>query len=368
MSIPTGRHNERHEVDPHRRRRAAPAAHHRQHPAHARRPARPVQLPGARPLAGPAHRAAADRRAVRHLPRAGPGPDLAGAADADRHARRLARRDADLLHADTARHLGAELVDLLPRGRLQPLHPRLRQRRPAPPLRDRLHRRLQRPPGDRPADRLPAHPLRRLQPPRTGGDPAPVPGRRARLGPGTARPAVPGGHRDRPPPALPGLGAPRRRPRREPLQLPGADLLPLPAAQPQLGGRTDRRHGRRRRPPGDLPAHRPARGPVGAPGRVHRAARHRALDAGRLRPRPGPGRRDPPQLHRVRRGRRPDRRRRVPARTAGPRGLAALPGVAGELRAAGLRAGPPQRRRPGAVERPARLPGPGHPPVSYTHL
>lgn len=302
-------------------------------------------------------------RAVRHLPRAGPGADLAGAADPGRHARGVARQHAARVHPAAARHLATGLGGLLPGGRLQPVHPRLRQRGPAPPVGDRLHGRRQRPAGDRPADRLPAHPVQRLQPPRGGGDAPEVPGRRARLGPGAAGPAVPGGHRDRTARALPRLGTARRRHRREPLQLPRTALLPLPAAEPQLGGGPDRRHGRRGHPPGDQPALGPARSPPRPARRLHRAARHRRLTARRLRPGPDAGEPDPPQLHGVRRGGRDDHRRRLPPRTRRRRRLAPLPRLARQLRGPGLRTRPPQRRRPRPVDRPARLPRPAHPPA-----
>src|SRR5204862_457808 len=64
---------------------------------------------------------------------------------------------------------------------------------------------------------------------------------------------------------------------------------------------------------------------------------------------------DRADLRRVRAGRRARGQGRVPGRTSGRGVLAALPGLAGQLRADRVRAGPQGRRGTGAVERPAGL-------------
>ncbi len=70
-----------------------------------------------------------------------------------------------------------------------------------------------------------------------------------------------------------------------------------------------------------------------------------------LQPRPAPGRRGPPHLRRVRRRGGPRRRGRLHHRADRRAVLAALPRLAGQLRADRVRPGPPGRRGTGAVER-----------------
>ena len=65
--------------------------------------------------------------------------------------------------------------------------------------RGRLHRRRHRPGAGGPPDRLPAHPLQRLQPPRDAGHPAGEPGRGPGLGARAAHPAPAGGPHRQPP-------------------------------------------------------------------------------------------------------------------------------------------------------------------------
>ncbi len=117
------------------------------------------------------------------LPGHRPRTDLARIADPDGHARDLARRGAHRIRPAAVLAVLTGLGRLPPRGGLQPVHARLRQRPAAAPVRAGLPRGGHRAGAHRPADRLPPHPVRRLQPPRARGDPAPVQGRRTGLGP-----------------------------------------------------------------------------------------------------------------------------------------------------------------------------------------
>lgn len=299
-----------------RGRRPAPAAGVRQHPAHPRRAPWAVLRDGDPLVALPAP-PAASRRPRRQLPRHRPRTDLARPAHTDRHARELARRRPGRIRTAAARHLLTDLDPVGPGGGFQPVHARLRQRRPPAPVRGGLHRRRHRTGRDRPADRLPAHPVRRLQPPRAGGDPAPVARGRTRLGTGDPRPAVAGRHRDRAARAVPLLGTARLRHRREPLHVPRPARVPLAAAPPQLDRRPRRRHGRGRHATRPHPEQRPARGPPDAARRIQRTARHRPLPAFPVRPRPRSRDPDPAHLPGVRRRRRDGGGGRLPAeRTA----------------------------------------------------
>ena len=232
------------------------------------------------------------------------------------------------------------------RPRCQPPHPRFRQRRPPAAVGARLRRRGHRTGRHRPADRLPAHPVRRLQPPGTGGHPAAVPGPGADLGTGAPGPAVARRHRDRAARAVPVLGAARRGHGGEPLHVPRAAGLPLTAPVPQLAGRTGRRDGRGGPAARAVSARRPIGGPARAARRLHRPARHRPCPgASPSTPTPRRTARSGSPSSSSRRRWRCWRRRASAARTRHRGGVAALQGLAGQLRGDRLRVVPPLRRR-----------------------
>ncbi|CAK7283032.1 putative GH13_26 / GH13 / GH13_20 [Streptomyces misionensis JCM 4497] len=294
--------------------------------------------------------------AARRLRGHRPGPDLAGPPDAGGDAHQLAGRRLLRVRSAAGRGVRAALGRRVPGGRFQPVHTRLRQRRPAEAVAAGLRRRGHRARPDRAPDRLPAHPLRGLQPPRSGGHPAPGPGGGALLGPGDPGPAVAGRHRDGAAGAVPGVGAAGLGHGREPLDLSRAADLPLPAPAPQLAGGAGRRDGRGGAPARPGPEDGATGGPSGAAGRLQRPARHRTRGAHPLRRRPLSRGARPAHLRRVRRGRGDAGRGRFPRRTHPAGGLAPLPRLAGQLRGRRLRTVPPLRRGTGPVDGPPRLP------------
>ena len=112
--------------------------------------------------------------------------------------------------------------------------------------RRRLHRRRDRADRRRAPDRVPAHALRRVQPPRDRGHARRRPGRAGRRGGPSSWLGAGGQLTDRRAPGvLPPVGALGRRRLREPRELPGPDPVPFAGPAGELADRAARGHGRR---------------------------------------------------------------------------------------------------------------------------
>src|SRR6266498_3729236 len=195
-----------------------------------------------------------------------------------------------------------------------------------------VRRRGHRPGRHRPPDRLPAHHLRRLQPPRDPGQHAREPRRGTRLGRRAARPRTahrgPGLARA----VLQRLGVVGCRPHREPRELPVAAVLPLAVPAALVGGQPARGAGRRRPVPGARPEPGAVGGPALPPHGLPRVASPCRRLPGRLARRPAARRANRAHLRGVPGRARPAAGRRVPDGAVPGGGLAPLPRLAGELR------------------------------------
>ena len=187
--------------------------------------------------------------------------------------------------------------------------------------RDRVPGRRDGPGDPHPADRLPADPVRGVQPPGDRGGAAERTGRLPGLGPGAAGPNLLRaglGHVD------PGYDARAVRPMgtlglrrgREPHHVPAAGAVPLAAAAVVVGDLAAVGPGLGRAVPGAVPHGRAGRpGPAVPAQRVPVLQPDRPGDGLRHPPGAGPGGRDQPHLRRVPRGGGADARGRLPDRT-----------------------------------------------------
>ena len=217
---------------PRRRRRAGDAVQRR---AHTRGPPRVAIQAHRRRLGGDAQRLPVRCIPLPRLRDEGPNPGVGRSAVDPHRPDRVARLLHARLRIDAVRPVRAGCAGRAARGRVVVVHPRLRVLRPRPADVRRFPRGGNRTRRDRPARRLPAHALLRLQPARVRGHAAAVTGRRAQLGPRDPRPTR--GDLDAGEPARPvrRVGAVGGRHLREPLELPSAHVHPVAPSHGAIG-------------------------------------------------------------------------------------------------------------------------------------